>query len=217
MSSYGMKIFKDDGSLFISPDVTPLNYIGKIKYRNTSQTYTIPTIVPSDKSIRYFINTTSGSRGGAIVKAFQSGGFWHLEFSRGYGEGYVYIFSNMVTKSSGYGIATYNSNGEMMWNTDMIPLQMFQTSNPSTITENTELRVPVGVNVAVSPGLCSTYLMVIDPYAGIVIYGGMYCTGVNSDIVISNFWSKQSIEGGVGNPPVRYKENLLYIDTSMYP
>lgn len=217
MSAYGLKVFRDDGSLFISPDVVPLNYIKKVQYYFNLNPYRISTGIPADRSIKFFIRTTTDEYGGAIVKPVNSGGYWDLEVSRSHGSGYIYLFANMVTKTSGYGVAVYNQSGQMTWNTDMIPLQLYSIRNPSGISDRNQIRIPVGFNVAVSPGLCSTYLIVVPPAAEeIRIIGGMICTGVRSEIVINTAWAYQS-SGSISNPPTRYKENLLYINTDMYP
>lgn len=49
--AYGLQIFRDDGSLWMSPDVTPMNFIKKIRFNAGSGE--LATGIPEGKSIAF--------------------------------------------------------------------------------------------------------------------------------------------------------------------
>ncbi|MEQ6281122.1 hypothetical protein [Kluyvera huaxiensis] len=208
--SFGLKIFRDDGSLWISPDVTPLNYIGKV---NFSSAGTFTTTIPSNKNLMIFLrNTTAASA--TRVTTSNSGAFWVITIAQTNSGGVLYLFSNMVLNTSGWGVAVYNSVGEMVWNTDMLPLQMFMVNNPYGVSQSGNFSVETGVQVAVTPGVCSTYIAVIDAPRNIFLWG-VISAGAFGTRIYGVRTSGVQVEGQ--KQVWKYKESFLCIDISKYP
>ncbi|UYK09136.1 hypothetical protein [Yersinia enterocolitica] len=117
--SYGMQILRDDGYLWLSPDITPMNLIQKIRV-TTNNTY--QTNVPSGKACLGFLRTDGNTT--FELKFSNSGANWSFTAEKGTGSGWVYIFSNIALVSSGYGIKLFNVAGELIYSTDSIPLMI---------------------------------------------------------------------------------------------
>lgn len=207
--AYGLQIFRDDGSLWISPDVTPLNYMGKISFANG----TVDTGISSSKSLMFFVRHNGPDGAGTFIPN-NSGSTWEITITGSNYSGLIYLFSNTVKSQSGYGVAVYNSSGEMTWNTDMLPLQVLKVNNPYGVTQTGSFTVSAGVPVAVNPGICSTWLAVLNPSAGQYIIGAIAAGAYGNTI----YGTRIGGEEIVGQRPVyRYKEVFLCIDVSKYP
>jgi len=207
---YGLQIFRSDGSLWISPDVTPLNYIGKMQFSSTG---TYATSIPASKSMMVFLRNDAGGVG-TMLSQSTANGAWQINITQTGSSGTLYLFSNMVTTSHGYGIATYNSAGEMIWNTDQLPLQVLSVTNPYGASQTGSFSINTGIQLAVSPGICSTYIAPINPAAGQFLYGAMF-TGANGTTIYGS--RAYAIQVGGALPAYKYKENFYYIDISKYP
>jgi len=207
--AYGLKIYRPDGSLWISPDVTPLNYMGRIGFGNG----TYNTGIPSNKSLMFFARHDAPHGAGLFVPN-NSGATWVITVTNAAAGGQLYLFSNHVINQHGYGVAVFNAAGEMVWNTDMRPLQVFRIANPQGVNMNGAFEVPVGVQVAVNPGVCSTWIAPIDPAAGIYLTGAMLAGAYGSTIYGTRINGDQT---GGGMPVWRYKDEFIYIDVSKYP
>ncbi|EKJ8218458.1 hypothetical protein [Citrobacter sedlakii] len=207
--AYGLQIFRNDGSLWISPDVTPLNFMGKVRFSNG----VVNTGIPSNKSLMFFVRH-DGPHGAGIFIPSNSGGSWIITVTYANYSGDIYLFSNHVKSQHGWGVAVYNSAQEMVWNTDMRPLQVFRLNNPQGINQNAAFTVAAGRPVAVNPGICSTWIAPIDPAAGIFLTGAM-AAGAYGDTVYGTRINGRQQGGGV--PAWRYKDKFICIDTSLYP
>lgn len=140
---YGMSIKKPDGSLWLSPDFTPVNLIDKGKI--SAKTGTVfNTSIPISRPCFFFVRLTSKSY--IAFTQFNNGGKHaiKIEKSDNQGEVFVYAFSNMVTPPGSHGIAFYNANGEMVYHGKMKPLDAKLVS-VSGITFDVNLGYPCAI------------------------------------------------------------------------
>lgn len=207
--SYGLQFFRSDGSLWISPDVTPLNYIGKISYGGVGS---FTTSIPSNKNLMLFVRNSSANAASRITTTI-SGGVWIINVIQSNSGGEIYLFSNMVTTTSGWGVAVYNTSGEMVWNTDMRPLQIFTVGNPYGVSQNGNYSIETGVQVAVAPGVCSTYIAMLDPGANVYLWGAI-SAGAYGSAIYGVRTSGIQVNGQ--QRTWKYKELFLCIDVSLY-
>lgn len=208
--AYGLQIFRDDGSLFISPDVVPLNYVGKLNYSGIGS---LSTSVPSGKSLIVFIRNDAPNSATRVV-TINSGSNWVINITQTNSGGTIYLFANMVTTTSGYGIAVYNAGGEMTWNTDMLPLQVFSVNNPYGVSQRDTYSIETGVQVAVAPGVCSTFIAVLNAPQNIYLWGAMSAGAYGSQIYGVR---TSSVQVNGQQKTWKYKESFLCIDVSKYP
>ncbi|WP_061284692.1 hypothetical protein [Kluyvera cryocrescens] len=213
MSGYGLKIYRDDGSLFISPDVTPMNYVGKYRYTGNG---TIQLDIPDTASIMPFLRNDDVN-GATHLTWTVSGGKWWINVNTT-GAGWVYVFATIVTVEHGYGLAVYDSNGKMTWNTDCLPLDINATPNPwngAPINSSTvKIDVDVGLPAAIMPGICSNYLLILSSSEHIYIYGSMVARAYGN-IVGAHVWDGTQINSQPPSP--RFRKDFIYIDTRLYP
>ncbi len=213
MSGYGLKIYREDGSLFISPDVTPMNYVGKYRYTGNGS---IQLDIPGTASIMPFLRNDNVNGATHLTWAV-SGGKWHINVNT-VGAGWIYVFATIVTVEHGFGLAVYDSNGKMTWNTDCLPLDIMSVPNPwdgTPINSSTVVYdVNVGVPAAVMPGICSNYLIILEPQTPLYIYGSMIARAYGTTVGAST-WSGQQINARPPSP--RFRANYIYIDTRLYP
>ncbi len=213
MSEYGLKIYRDDGILFMSPDVTPMNYVGKYRYTDNC---IIQLSVPDTANIMPFIRNDDVN-GVTHLTWATSGGKWYINVNTS-GAGWVYVFANIVTVEHGIGLAVYDVNGRMIWNTDCLPLAIMTAPNPwdgSPInSSSTVYDVNVGFPAAVMPGICSNYLIVLNPQMPLYLYGSMVARAYDNTVG-ARVWNGQQING---RPPLpKFRVNYIYIDTRLYP
>lgn len=208
--AYGLQIFRDDGSLWVSPDVTPLNFIGKIAFGGTG---TITTSVPSGKSLMVFIRNDAASAATRITTS-NAGAVWTITITQTTSGGLLYLFANMVTSSTGFGVAVYNAAGEMTWNTDMLPMQFFAVNNPYGVSQTGNYSIDTGVQIAVAPGVCSTYIAVLNAPQNIYLWG-VISAGANGTSIYGVRSSGVQVSGQ--RQVWKYKESFLCIDVSKYP
>lgn len=211
MSGYGLKIYRDDGSLFMSPDVTPMNYIGKYRYTANG---TIQLDVPDTASLMPFIRNDNVN-GATHITWSTSGGKWRISVNTT-GAGWIYVFANIVTVEHGTGMAVYDADGKMTWNTDCLPLEIMTVPNPWDGTSMTSAvyDVNVGVPVAVMPGICSNYLIILDPARPLYIYGSMVARAYGNTVG-AIVWAGEQTSARPPSP--RFRKDYLYIDTRLYP
>jgi hypothetical protein len=208
--TYGLQIFRDDGSLWMSPDVTPLNYIGKIAFGGTG---TITTSVPSGKNLMVFIRNdvaTSATR----ITTSNAGAVWTITITQTNSGGLLYLFANMVTSTTGFGVAVYNAAGEMTWNTDMLPMQFFNVNNPYGVSQTGNYSIDTGVQIAVAPGVCSTYIAVLNAPQNIYLWGAI-SAGASGTSIYGVRSTGVQVNGQ--RQVWKYKEFFLCIDVSKYP
>ncbi|UTJ46570.1 hypothetical protein NLZ15_17240 [Atlantibacter subterranea] len=209
--TYGLQIFRDDGSLWMSPDVTPINYIGNLRYSGVGA---LVTSVPSSKALMVFIRNDAAAAGTRITLN-NSGTTWVINIIQTESSGLIYLFSNMVTSTSGWGVAVYNSAGEMTWNTDMLPLQIFTVANPYGINQTGSYSIETGVQLAIAPGICSTWLAPVNQGGGRYLWGEIHVGASGS--VIYGVRSNGIEVTDTGVPRWKYKENFVCIDITKYP
>ncbi|MBS6032054.1 MAG: hypothetical protein KIB40_02695 [Pantoea sp.] len=134
--AFGAQILKDDGTLWMSPDVTPMNLYQKFTQSfnaDTSLSTTIQLSVPASNPCMVFTRTGGG---GIAYGMTQQNGYWSLSItgcatdngSSGTVNVTFYVFTNLVTVPSRYSAAYYDSAGVMRWHAEMRPLQIFQRS-----------------------------------------------------------------------------------------
>lgn len=208
--AFGLQIFRDDGSLWISPDVTPLNYVGKIAFNETG---VITTSIPSGKNLIVFVRNNAASSATRMTTS-KSGSVWTINITNTNSTGTLYLFSNMVTSTTGYGVAVYNASKEMVWNTDMLPLQVFTVNNPYGVSQTGNYSIETGTQLAVAPGVCSTYIAMLDPGTNTYLWGNINVGAYGSTIYGVRTTGVQ-VNGQ--RQVWKYKENFLCIDISKYP
>lgn len=209
--SYGLEIYRSDGSLWVSPEVTPLNYMGKIRFGVGNSTVT--TNVPITKSMTYFVRHDK-EHGLGIFTMVKGSTNYNIKITNARYAGYIYVFANHVLNEHGYGIAVYNQSGQMTWNSEMRPLQIIPVNNPYGVDQRGDITISVDFNAAISPGVVSTWLAPLNPAAGIFLIGSLLAGAAGKKLCISRFDGEQ-IQGQ--RPPYRYKPQLLCINTDLYP
>lgn len=208
--AYGLQIFREDGSLWMSPDVTPMNFIAKIRFNAGGGD--LYTGIPDWKSIVFFVRHDREHGLGRFTQV-KINGQWVIRYNTARVSGSLYVFANWVNVTSGYGIAVYNAGGEMVWNTDMLPLQVTYIDNPYGVDQRGDITLPVGFNVAVLPGVCSTWLAPLEPAQHIFLVGSMLAGAAFNNIYISR-WEGYQVQGTT--PAWRYKDRFLCINVDYY-
>ncbi|HCD3187927.1 TPA: hypothetical protein NBM92_002225 [Klebsiella oxytoca] len=208
--AYGLQIFRDDGSLWMSPDVTPMNFIKKIRFNAGSGE--LATGIPEGKSIAFFVRHDQ-EHGRGLFSQIKNGGQWNIKYKDARVAGYLYIFANWVNKTSGYGVAVYNAGAEMVWNTGMLPLQLTYIDNPYGVDQRGDITIGVGFNVAVLPGVCSTWLAPLEPAHHIFLVGSLLAGASGNNIYITRYDGTQ-VNGTT--PAWRYRDKFLCINTDYY-
>jgi hypothetical protein len=206
--SYELQITGDDGRLWISPDFVPLNFQRKIAFSGNGS---YDTGVSASNRMMFFVRNSA-----AFIAAdftLSQSGTWIINVSSANGGGTFYIFADIATIKSTYGIAVYSAAGKLLWCTDMLPLMLRRINNPQAIT-NTNYTVETGVNLAVYPGIVSTYRQVLNPGQNIYIYGFMGCGAYGTSVTVGQMYTEQ-LSGGTPEP-ARFKQEFLYIDVSLY-
>ncbi|MGI3453599.1 hypothetical protein ACRQQF_30365, partial [Citrobacter arsenatis] len=102
-----------------------MNYVGKYRYTDNS---IIQLSVPDTANIMPFIRNDDVN-GVTHLTWATSGGKWYINVNTS-GAGWVYVFANIVTVEHGIGLAVYDVNGRMIWNTDCLPLAIMTAPNP---------------------------------------------------------------------------------------
>jgi len=154
---FGGKIIAPDGTVWLAPDVTPMNLVTRVDINFNTLTAAgnwVSTGVPGTLPIMYFSRCLNADVGVGVV-AENVNGQWRLSVraARNYNGTNqnvtfrFYIFSNFVPDNqTTHGIKFFDAAGRLTWTCDMIPLQMFKTSIDSSIP-----RVDVGFLVATIP------------------------------------------------------------------
>lgn len=206
--TYGLQITGDDGRLWMSPDFVPLNFQRKIGFSGNGS---YDTGIPASSRMMFFVRN-----GAAFIAAdftLSQSGNWIINVSAANGGGTFYIFADVATIKSTYGIAVYSAAGKLLWCTDMLPLMLRRINNPQAITSS-NYTVETGINLAVYPGIVSTYRQVLNPGQNIYIYGYMGCGAFGTSVTVAQMYTEQ-LSGGTPEP-ARFKQEFLYIDVSLY-
>lgn len=207
--SWGVELFRDDGSLFTSPDVSPLNLVQKLYVGADAA---VQTNVPIDRACMVFIRNDNAYEGARITR-FNSNGYWAIQTLGCIGNNWLYIFSNYVPNPSGWGVQTYDAYGTPLWNTGLRPLQIIRHGNPFGLSQQSNAVIDVGYPVAVVPGMVSTWVAPLNPAQGLYLVGNMTVGAVGNSITAKAVTGSQ-VSGGF--PRNLYKNVFICINTNMY-
>ncbi|QRZ95511.1 hypothetical protein JNP96_16570 [Escherichia coli] len=156
---FALKLTDERGREWISPVAPPLNLVRSFHFTLSARDAVmqfIDTGVPTNYRCVIFIKQISGNQSfhGEMV---QLNGTWQYDiFSAGTGQEpgmeqdstyVVYVFANMVNVWPQWGIQLCDSHGRVVWNTEMLPLEVKMTR----IWEK-DVPISVGHDVAVMPG-----------------------------------------------------------------
>lgn len=202
---YGMQITKPDGSIWLSPDFTPVNLInrGDMGVYNGS---IYQTSIPFDRVCFFFVRM--GSRAYTAFSHINNGGYHALRIDRTDNPGWirVYAFSDMVTSPGSHGIAFYNSDGQMTYHGKMKPLEAHQIP-VSGITFD----VYLGYTCAVTPFQTAINSVPNPQLGGHMIFESQ--SGASGSNIYSISKQVAQTPGPLG---VYYSSSILAIDASKY-
>lgn len=225
--SYGLTIKNDVGQTFISPNVTPMNFIkkmvayiprGSIKwnklYLNTgiSDSYIVLPFVRAIGTNNASAMVT-GVRSSNGIKMIEITYCDNLDFTLE-----VYLFANFVPKLTNYGLEIYNDEHKIVYNSSCKPLEIAFCKVPdhNLFGKNrgfkscNHIKVNMGFPVAV---LCTVYgskMFNVD-VMGLAIYD-IFSTAINESACLHLFFN---IKGKhvTTFPKI---ENIPYIDIRKY-
>lgn len=207
--AYGMEIRQNNGNLWISPDFTPLNFVGVITYpvgQGVLATgYSISTSL--------MIFAKADSQVATSISQEESGGNWIIKYSSS-GSGRIYLFANTVNRNNEYGIAMYNNAGVEVWNTSMLPLQVNIINNPGPTSSDPFYSINTKFPTAVSPGVVFAYVALFPGAAGQYLVGLMRCIGCGNSIYIAR--AESEVVSSFPYFPSTFKNQFYLIDTSIY-
>lgn len=168
---FGAQINAPDGTVWLSPDVTPLNMVQRIDRAGLSATsgnVAIQTNVPQNRPIIVFGRATNNNGVGFATVLTKANGYWVVNIraamiQSGNPTTYtarLYIFSNFVpsTASKDWGIRYYNASEELVWQADMRPLEMKKASFPNGVE-----RINVGYTNACVTSFCGLTVEIYMP------------------------------------------------------
>lgn len=206
--SYGLQIMKDDGTLWVSPEVTPLNFISKTQIQATEGA-SYQSSVPSSKNAVFFVrynavgvvsfddSDINGYRGLTVKKTLNVSTVD------------IYCFANLAIRKSDYGIFIFNSSGELVYSCDMKPLEIKSTgisvSGDGTI-------IDMGTPVAVMPFFSGRTSQSNSSLGGYNIFD--YHTGATGNSVLNR--RLQISSGASGGAGFAYQNTAFYIETNIY-
>ncbi|EEZ7590696.1 TPA: hypothetical protein J1Z86_003627 [Escherichia coli] len=206
MATYGCQILKDDGTLWLSPDFTPANLIHKGTF-TASKDNVFTTSIPESKACFFFVNFSSEAR--IIFVHEKSGGFWRLRVLQTSDASVtvtVYAFSNMVRSTPKWGLGFYNASGEMVYNSDMLPLDAQLVTPGISMDWSQSFSYPV----AVMPTFTGAVTKYVSSY-----YQPAYAlfTGACAQKVYNGYWFSSGLSWSITR---RYCPSVLVINTSKY-
>lgn len=231
--SYGLSIINKNGKTFITPDVTPLNFIKKINvwipsknggglgyvYLNTeiSEEYIVLPFIRA-LNVNYAYARVSGSKieNSQTILIFEhyeyysSGGYW-IE---------VYLFSNFAPASPNYGIEIINKKGNVVYNNLCKPLDINYMEKPdhnlfginNSIKERNSIMTNIGYPVA---SLCTSYGLKsfnVGSQNGSVTYS-IFSTAIGDNLGLHLLWYRSDGRFVLNYPNIG---NIVYIDVRKY-
>ncbi|HBQ4880513.1 TPA: hypothetical protein L7414_003487, partial [Escherichia coli] len=119
---YGCAITQPDGSLWMSPEFTPMSLIDKGAIPAKVGGF-LQTRIPVNKSCLFFFKAEK--KAGIMFTYSEVNGYYAItikELSGSPGIITGYAFADMILPHSGYGIAMYNEYGEMVYHGEMMLL-----------------------------------------------------------------------------------------------
>lgn len=193
--SYGLVIKNNISETFISPNVTPLNFIKKIdiwipKCELRRKYLYLNTGIPENYIVLPFIRVVGETENapGMISKIRSENGMKIIEITHCHHSGFsleIYLFANFVPKLTNYGLEIFNDNNEIVYNNTCKPLDMQFCKKPDFnlfgktkgIKERESVMVNLGFPVAV---LCTVYgnRVYDDRWLGLAVFD-IFCTAIN--------------------------------------
>lgn len=208
---YGMQITKPDGSLWLSPEFTPVNLInrGSMEVKLGA---IFKTSIPSGNMCFFFVRF--GARAFVAFDQIIIDGMHALKIDKVDVKGdspksiIVYAFSDMVTPPPKYGIAFYNKSGKMIYHGAMKPLEVKQVN---TDTGNLVFDINLGHLAAVTPTMTAAFT-VPNPSVGM---NDIYVA--HAGAVGNTIYSKGArVANNPGTIGISYSTTILAIDASKY-
>lgn len=202
---YGMQLVKPDGSIWLSPDFTPVNLISRGDMGVYSgSVFTTP--IPFDRVCFFFVRM--GGRAYSAFTHINNGGYHALRLDKTDNPGWikVYAFSDMVTPPGDYGIAFYNSAGDMVYHGKMLPLEAHQIP-----INGLSFDVNLGYTCAVSPQQTAINSVPTPQIGGHAIYESQ--SGASGTSIYSIAKQVAHTPGPLG---VYYSPSILVIDAAKY-
>lgn len=205
--SYITKITRPDGSLWMSPDVTPMNMIDR--YEQTFGTGTvIITRVPVGTPCVYFLRRTQAAQVGIkiidrprpsqnrfVELLCQSTN--NILFS-----GVLYVFAPMVIDVPRWRFVINNRNGDIVYSAHMRPLEIHEANRPA----GNYNPIPIGEPVAALPMPIEWHTNNANARLSYVPIG--YGNNLNIDICDIEYTPIDEHE--------LYKTKVMYIKTRIY-
>ena len=141
--SYGLIIKNSENKAFISPNITPMNFIKRVDVTidgGSERTARFNTGIPCNYVILPFIrviNINSPVHNWAPIRMLEltsENGMYVITLKKLYQYSIsiveVYIFSNFVPKLTKYGLEIYNEKQEMVYNNTCLPLELSFMKKP---------------------------------------------------------------------------------------
>ncbi|MCB5312089.1 hypothetical protein [Yersinia intermedia] len=208
MADYGFAVRNSAGRLWMSPDVTPMNFIEKLTFTATGGIVnTMVTSVPRDVPITFFVKYSSKYSfdveevNGASTRTYLLRAFHSATVTVT-----MYVFATMVPRLSKYGLNIYNKMGALVYSAQMRPLEI----NQYTVTGNLHAYdIDMGEPIAVMPMYTSFFYTLNSPtYLLHMMWSG--ATG-------NRAYSDQARLANSGGPIVQFiQDGFFYIKTSKY-
>lgn len=204
---YGLQILKSDGTVWISPDFTPLNLIAKATINAVSgATYQSP--LPVGNEVLFFVKQST--EGVVKFNEINLNGFKSLQINASgiSGSVTIYCFADMAVRKSDYGIFLFNAQGKLVYSSDMKPLEIKKVA----ISVSGEPRINIGKPVAVMPAWSGRTSAPNSELGGFNIFD--YFTGAFGNYITN--LRIQVAGGGSGSAGFSYQTEAYYIETSIY-
>lgn len=227
--SYGLTIKNDEGKTFISPNVTPMNFIKKMniwipkrngypirKYLDTgiADNYIvlpfIRAITPKDIAPA-MVSRMLSKNGVKVIEILHEK---YIEYTLE-----VYLFANFVPKLTNYGLEIYNDSHQIIYNNTCNPLEInfIKKPNPRLFGEETgykersSIMIDIGHPIA---ALCTSYGLKsfhAGPQNGHATYH-IFSTAINNSVGLQLIYKNEGKYQG------RYPNigDIPYIDVRKY-
>ncbi|MBG6248810.1 MULTISPECIES: hypothetical protein [Symbiopectobacterium] len=207
--SWGATITRQDGSIWLSPEFTPMNFMGKGVISAVGSSFV--TQIPQQKTAMFFIRQSSDSY--AACQQVTVNGYHTLRLNSAYPTALpvtVYCFANMVLPpSNNYGLYFYGTSGELVYSLDMLPLDM-RTIHVDISASC--VKQDMGKPVAVMP-TASGRLFISNSSIGGADVLDLYL-GATGNFVINR--PRQIAAGSSSGTSYPYIDKAFYIFTDVY-
>lgn len=227
--SYGLTIKNNEGKTFISPNLTPMNFIKKMNIwiprnnRSPAKKY-LDTGITDNYTVLPFIRAVGGYDWAPVMLSsiFSKNGIIIIEITHDGWVEYnleVYLFANLVPKLTNYGLEIYDENHYVIYNNECRPLEMKFSKKPdhslfgkdNSRRERNSVMVDIGHPVA---ALCTSYGLksfTSGANVGWVTYH-IFSNAINNSVGLNLIYQ------GEGKFRLRYPSigDIPYIDTRKY-